>query len=354
MKVVSIIGTRPEMIKMSEVIKRLDEHTDHTLIHTNQNYDYELNEVFQDLVRKPDHLFAKNEHFIGHLMTQVQIHLARLKPDAVVILGDTNSALSAIVAKRMKIPVFHLEAGNRCFDDNVPEEINRRIIDHTADINLAYTEHARRNLLAEGLKADRIFLTGSPMGEVITNNLENIKKSNIINELMTHVYRYYLVSIHREENLDSDKNLKELVKTINTLAKDKKVILTEHPRLKKKGIKWHQNVVAHKPFGFIDYLRLEAGATCTISDSGTISEESGILGFPAVTIRNAIERPEAIDAGSITMTGIDQKNILKCLEIAQKRNFKPPVEYMVNNFSDRVLRIVMGYTGYVNRTVYGK
>lgn len=353
MKVISIVGTRPELIKMSEVIKLLDEHTEHKLIHTNQNYDYELNEVFQDLVRKPDHLFAKNEHFLGHIMTQTKVWLEIEKPDAVVILGDTNSALTAIVAKRMKIPVFHLEAGNRCFDDNVPEEINRRIIDHTADINLVYTEHARRNLLAEGLPTDRIFLTGSPMGEIIMNNLENIKKSNIINELMTHVDRYYLVSIHREENLDT-KNLKELVKTINTLAKKQKVILTTHPRLAKKDIKWHKNVVAHKPFGFIDYLRLEAGARCTISDSGTISEESGILGFPAITVRNAIERPEAIDAGSITMTGIDQKNILKCLEIAQKRNFKPPVEYMVNNFSDRVLRIVMGYTGYVNRTVYGK
>lgn len=355
MKVISIVGTRPELIKMSEVIKLLDEHTEHKLIHTNQNYDYELNDIFyKDLgIRKPDQVFSKNQHFLGHVMNQTEIWLGIEKPDAVVILGDTNSALTAIVAKRMKIPVFHLEAGNRCFDDNVPEEINRRIVDHTADINMVYTENARRNLIAEGLKADRIFLTGSPMNEIIMKNLEKIKSSNIVTELNTSIGMYYLVSLHREENLDSD-NLKEIVDTINALAKDKRVILTEHPRLKKKNIKWHKNVTVHKPFGFIDYIKLQAGAYCVISDSGTIAEESGILGFSAVTIRNAIERPEAIDAGSVLMSGIDKKNILECVKIAQTKNFKAPKEYAVSNFSDRVLRIVMGYTGYVNRVVYGK
>jgi UDP-N-acetylglucosamine 2-epimerase len=352
MKVVSIVGTRPEMIKMSEVIKKLDEHTNHVLIHTNQNYDYELNDIFRDIVRRPDRLFAKNEHFLGHLMTKTKIMLEQEKPDSVVILGDTNSALSGIIAKRMKIPVFHLEAGNRCFDDNVPEEINRRMIDHISDVNLVYTEHARRNLLAEGIKSDRIFLTGSPMNEVISTHLESIKNSEILNELMTHVGVYYLVSIHREENVENSKHLKILVNTINKLAKDNRVILTCHPRLASKDIKFHKNVTVHKPFGFFDYIRLQAGAKCVLSDSGTISEESAILGFPAVTLRTTIERPEAVDSGSIVVTGVDQKNILESLRIAHKSSM--PVEYQTKDFSDRVLKVILGYTQYVNRYVYGK
>lgn len=337
MKVATILGTRPELIKLSETIKLLDKHTDHTFIHTGQNYDYELDEIFyEDLgLRNPDYNLAMDN--IGDMFNTVKGVLEMEKPDAVVILGDTNSALSAYVAKRMKIPIFHLEAGNRCFDDNTPEEINRRIVDHIADINLVYTEHARRNLLAEGIKTDRIFLTGSPMYEVLSNIT-----------ITRHEGDYYLVSIHREENVDDLKNLKSIVNKINYLATKNKVILSCHPRLKQKDIKWHKNVKVCKPFGFSKYIGLQVNAICVISDSGTLAEESAILGFPAVTVRNSMERPEAIDSGVVIKA--HPYNILECVEIARRR--EPNLQE--NNFSEKVLQIILGYTGYINKYVWGK
>lgn len=343
MRVMTIVGCRPELIKMSETIKKLDEHTEHTFVHTGQNYDYELDEIFyEDLdLRKPDHNLKART--VPEILSAVEIQLKATKPDAVVILGDTNSALSAYVAKRRKIPLFHLEAGNRCFDDNVPEEVNRRIIDHIADINLVYTEHARRNLLAEGLKADRIYLMGSPMGEVILNNLDKIKDREVTND------KYYLVSIHRAENVDNKNNLDAIVKSVNKLSMSHNVILSCHPRLANKKVKFGKNVKVCKPFGFIDYLKLQVGAECVVSDSGTLAEESAILGFPAVTVRNAMERPEAIDNGSIIKA--TPYNILECVKLANRPK-RLPNGYDVGDSSDRVLKVIMGYTDYIRRYVY--
>lgn len=339
MKVATILGTRPELIKLSETIKLLDKHTDHTFIHTGQNYDYELDEIFyEDLnLRKPDYNLAMDN--IGDMFNTVKGVLEMEKPDAVVIIGDTNSALSAYVAKRMKIPIFHLEAGNRCFDDNTPEEINRRIVDHIADINLVYTEHARRNLLAEGLKPDRIFLTGSPMREIL-----DLYPIQAINE------EYYLVSIHREENVDNPDNLKAIVKAINTLSEKYTVRLSCHPRLAEKGISWSHNVEVHRPYGFRDYIDLQANAMCVISDSGTLAEESAMLRFPAVTVRDAMERPEVIEFGSLIKA--NPHNIIECVEIATPQGI--PFEYTNPSFSETVLKIILGYTGYINKYVWGK
>jgi len=344
MKVMTILGTRPELIKLSEIIKKLDKHTDHTIVHTGQNYDYELDEIFyEDLeLRKPDYYLSMSG--IGDMLHEVEEIIQDKNPDAVVILGDTNSGLSALVAKRMRIPVFHLEAGNRCFDDNVPEEINRRAIDHISDINLVYTEHARRNLLAEGLKADRIYMMGSPMGEILFKNLEKIKKD--IDKVEG---KYYLVSIHRAENVDNKENLDAIVKSINTLAKSHNVILSCHPHLAKKKAKFSKKVQINKPFGFIKYLQLQVKAECVISDSGTVAEESSILGFPAVTVRNAMERPEAIDNGSIIKAS--PHNILECVKLADRPK-RLPNGYDVGDCSDRVLKIVLGYTPFVKRYVY--
>ena len=344
MKIATILGTRPELIKLSETIKLLDKYTDHTFIHTGQNYDYELDEIFyEDLnLRKPDHNLKSKT--VPEILKNVETCLKEVQPDAVVILGDTNSALSAYVAKRMKIPIFHLEAGNRCFDDNTPEEINRRIVDHIADINLVYTEHARRNLLNEGIKADRIYLTGSPMREIMDSHINTIREEG-------HTDHHYLVSIHREENVDNLDNLKAITKAINTLAKIHTVILTCHPRLAQKDIKWHKNVDVRKPIGFIDYQRLQCSAICVISDSGTLAEESSILDFPAITVRDAMERPEAIDAGNIIKA--NPHNILECVKLAKVSNTLTG-EYFTDNFSDRVLKIILGYTGYINKYVLGK
>lgn len=342
MKVVTILGTRPELIKLSETIKLLDKHTDHVFVHTGQNYDYELDGIFYDDLglRKPDYNLAMDN--IGDMFNTVKGVLEMEKPDAVVILGDTNSALSAYVAKRMKIPIFHLEAGNRCFDDNTPEEINRRIVDHISDINLVYTEHARRNLLAEGIKADRIFLTGSPMREVLNKQ-----------DAAPYMDRdqYYLVSIHREENVDDKKKLDAIVKSINKLSKSHNVILSCHPRLAKKKLKFNKNVKVSPPFGYNFYLTLQVNAICVISDSGTLAEESAILGFPAVTVRDAMERPEAIDAGSLIKA--TPYNILECVELA-KVPTSIPREYNMENFSNKVLQIIFGYTDHINKKVWGK
>lgn len=353
MRTMSIIGTRPELIRMSEVIKKLDRYTDHTFIHTGQNYDYELDEIFyKDLgLRKPDDNLKMTA--IGNILNEIGFVMDKVKPDAVVILGDTNSSLAGYVAKRKKIPLFHLEAGNRCFDDNVPEEINRKIIDHIADVNICYTESARRNLEREGLAPDRTFVVGSPIKEIVVKNIENIKKRTVMNDMELERDNYYLVSVHREENVENKTNLDTLVKVINKLSMSHNVVLSCHPRLRNKNIKFHKNVQVCKPFGFLDYQRLQVGAKCVISDSGTISEESAILGFPAITVRNAMERPEAIDAGSMLMTGIDYDNILKCLEVIKDiPRAVPPIEYHVDNFSDKVLKIILGYTGYVNRNVW--
>lgn len=358
MKVMTILGTRPEMIKLSQIIQKLDKHTEHILVHTGQNYDYELNEIFyEDLgLRKPDYSLhmgkASLGSALGHLFDEIGTVLENERPDAVVILGDTNSALAGILVKRMKIPLFHLEAGNRCFDENVPEEINRRILDHISDVNLVYTQGQRLYLRDEGIAKDRIFVMGSPMKEVI----QNVPNSDIVSRMNLAVDGYFLVSIHRDENVEIPENLTILLETLEAIYEKYKlpIIVTTHPRLRKrlqdKPIKGVQFL---PPFGFKDYVSLQLNAKCVISDSGTISEESAILGFPAITIRNAIERAEAIDAGSILMTGVDKENILNCLEIV-KAPTEIPDEYDIDNCSERVLRVVLGFTPYVNKYVWGK
>lgn len=364
MKVMSIAGTRPELIKMSEIIKKLDQHTAHVFVHTGQNFDHELSEIFyKDLgLRKPDYQLEWHGNDLGAQLASnffdIQPVLKNVDPDAVVILGDTNSAIAGgYLAKRMKIPLFHLEAGNRCFDDNVPEEINRRILDHISDINLAYTENSRRYLLDEGIAKDRIFIMGSPMFEILNHYQGVIRQSKILSELGLKPYEYFVVSIHRDENTEIRENFTELVRTLNSIAKKygKPIILSAHPRFAKKinGQRLDKLIVQHKPFGFFDYIFLQGNAKCVISDSGTISEESAILGFPAITVRNAIERPEAIDVGSILMTGVNEENILKCLDIVKKPTTMP-ADYDINNCSERVLKVILGYTPYVNKYVWGK
>lgn len=349
MKVLSILGTRPELIKMSEIIKKLDKHTDHVFVHTNQNYDYELNEIFyKDLdLRHPD-IYLNSQGaslgaMLGNLMRQAERVLIDEKPDAVVILGDTNSALAGILAKRMKIPLFHLEAGNRCFDDNVPEEINRRILDHISDVNMVYTQGQRLYLRDEGIAKERIFVMGSPMKEVLAR--QPLTETDDL---------YYLVSIHRDENTEIPENLDILIDTIREIAKKAPVRVSTHPRLKKKlGDLQIDNVEFHKPYGLTEYINLQRNAICVISDSGTIAEESAILGFPAITIRNAHERAEATDAGSILMTGVNKDSILNCLDIVEAPT-TIPVDYNVDNCSDRVLKVILGYTPYINRYVWYK
>lgn len=360
MKILSIMGTRPDLIKMSELIKKLDKYTNHVFVHTNQNYDYELSGIFyKDLdLRQPDYnLVVKGESLgetLGNIIWETEQVLLEEKPDAVVILGDTNSALSAIIVKRLKIPLFHLEAGNRCFDDNVPEEINRRLIDHISDVNIVYTDIQRLYLLDEGIAKERLFISGSPMREILVKHYERIKGSTILDRLKLKPGEYFLVSLHREENIEDEKNFIELNKTLDAIAEkyNLPIIVSTHPRLitKEKSAK-DKNVRFMKPFGFLDYSKLQINAKCVISDSGTVSEESAIIGFPAVTIRNAMERPEAIEAASIIMTGVNKENILKCLEVASKP-INMPSDYATNEFSDCVLKIILGYTGYINRYVW--
>lgn len=364
MKVMSIIGTRPDLIKMSEVIKKLDKHTEHVLVHSGQNYDYELNEIFyEDLeLRRPDEYLGSGggtlAETISNIFINIEIVLNRHKPDAVVILGDTNSALASVIVKRMKIPLFHLEAGNRCFDDIVPEEVNRRLIDHISDVNLVYTENQRLYLLNEGVAKDRIFVTGSPMKEILIKHYIKIINRDILLDLDLRKNEYFLVSLHRAENLEVEENYKELMKTLDAISYNYglPIIVSRHPHLKNS---MSDKLVEDKlsmirfvtPFGFLDYNKLQMNARCVISDSGTISEESAILGFPAITVRNAIERPEAIDAGSIIMAGVNKENILKSLEVVAKPT-TIPLDYATNDFSDRVLKVILGYTNYVNRYVY--
>jgi UDP-N-acetylglucosamine 2-epimerase (non-hydrolysing) len=360
LKIMTILGTRPEIIRLSRVIALLDRHVQHIIVHTGQNYDYELNEVFfKDLeMRRPDYFLQIDTSSLGMMLgdTLIKIEevLKKEKPDAVLILGDTNSSIAGIITKRMKIPIFHMEAGNRCFDLNVPEEINRRIIDHIADFNLVYTEHARRHLLSEGLPHRRIYLTGSPMFEVLTYYKDKIDASHILNTLDIKNQEYFVVSVHREENVDNPENLQKILTVLNSLAEQYNVpvIVSTHPRTKKQLENLRKDdmdprIRFLKPFGFFDYVHLEMHALCTISDSGTISEESDILSFPAVTIREAIERPEALDAGSIILTGLDVDTVMDAIglvtEESQERPVKGyPAEYRVPDTSWRVLKLILG------------
>lgn len=366
LKVLTVIGTRPEIIRLSCVIKRLDENVDHILVHTGQNYDYELNEIFfKDLgLRKPDYFLNVDTKslgsVIGDIFKNIEPILKKEKPDAFLVLGDTNSCLSAYIAKRIRIPIFHMEAGNRCFDLNVPEEINRRVIDHLADFNLVYTEHARRHLIAEGLPQRRIYLTGSPMNEVINYNKTKIESSDILQRLKLKEKNYFLASIHREENVDNAENLKEIFNAIDSISKiyKKEIIVSTHPRtrkrLKENKINFGKNIKFLAPFAFTEYINLQMNAICTLSDSGTISEESAILNFPAVTIRNAMERPEALDCGSIILTGLNENAIIESInaQVNQSKDFvikNIPADYNILNTSYRVLNLILGLSKLSNK-----
>lgn len=360
LKVMTILGTRPEIIRLSRVMALLDRHVQHIIVHTGQNYDYELNEVFfKDLeIRKPDYFLQVDTGSLGTVLgdTLIKIEdvLRKERPDAVLILGDTNSSIAGIMAKRLKIPIFHMEAGNRCFDFNVPEEINRRIIDHIADFNLVYTEHARRHLLSEGLPHRRIYLTGSPMYEVLIYYRERIDASDILSTLDLQKKGYFVVSAHREENVDNPENLENILAVLNRLAEryDVPVIVSTHPRTRKRleglqQVEMDSRIRFLKPFGFFDYVHLEMHALCTISDSGTISEESAVLSFPAVTIREAMERPEALDAGSILLTGFDVNTVLDAVGLVmaegqERLETEIPAEYRVPDTSWRVLKLILG------------
>jgi UDP-N-acetylglucosamine 2-epimerase len=359
-KILTFVGTRPEIIRLSATIKLLDQFVHHILVHTGQNYDYELNQIFfEDLgLRKPDHFLNVDTtslgSAVGDIIRKSEAVLQQEKPDAVLVLGDTNSCLAAYMAKRMHIPIYHMEAGNRCFDFNVPEEINRRIIDHIADFNLVYTEHARRHLLSEGLPHRRIYLTGSPMKEVIEQNADKIKASKILTELKLQPKKYFVVSMHREENVDNQVVLKDIIQILNTLAQkyDLPVIVSTHPRTRKKmdglkNSKIDKRIQFLKPFGFSDYIALQMNALCVISDSGTISEESAILNFPAITLRNSMERPEAMDAGTIILTGFDKEIVLNSIhtvikEFETRQYDQIPEEYKISNTSWRVLKLIIG------------
>lgn len=360
LKVITILGTRPEIIRLSKTISLLDKFTDHKLVHTGQNYDYELNEIFfNELgVRKPDYFMDVDTTTLGKVYAGVIVKAEEIfkkeKPDAVLILGDTNSSIACIMAKRKKIPIYHMEAGNRCFDLNVPEEINRKIIDHISDFNLCYTEHARRNLIAEGLPARRIYVTGSPMKEVLSMHLEKIGASGALRELGLKKRKYFLVSAHREENVDNKANLSKILASLEKIHKEFgfPVIVSTHPRTKKRletlgKIKVSNGIKFLKPFGFFDYNWLQMNAACVISDSGTICEESAILDFPAVTIRNAIERPEAMDAGTIVVTGLEPEVIISAIRMQISEDNKTmlrriPADYEIENTSYRVLKLIMG------------
>jgi UDP-N-acetylglucosamine 2-epimerase len=362
LKVLTVIGTRPEIIRLSRVMALLDKHLNHIIVHTGQNYDYELNEVFfNDLgLRKPDYFLNVDTSSLGNVMGGILIKseevLLKEKPDAVLILGDTNSSIAAIMAKRLKIPIFHMEAGNRSFDMNVPEEINRKIVDHIADFNLVYTEHARRHLLSEGLQHRRIYLTGSPMYEVLTYYKGKIDSSGILKELKLYAKGYFIVSAHREENVDNETHLRKIIIVLNSLSEEynKPVIVSTHPRTRKRLVKItdmeiDQRVQFLKPFGFHDYVNLQKNALCSISDSGTISEESAILSFPAISLRQSMERPEAQDAGTIVLSGLDPKIVLESVELVIKEHSSQgydaiPSDYKIKNTSWRVLKLIMGNT----------
>jgi UDP-N-acetylglucosamine 2-epimerase (non-hydrolysing) len=373
MKVMTLVGTRPEIIKLSRVIHELDQYTKHTLVHTGQNYDYELNQIFfQQLeIRKPDYfLDAAVENVaqtIGNVVAKSYGVMVDEQPDAFLLLGDTNSCLAAISAKRRKIPVFHMEAGNRCFDERVPEEINRRIVDHISDINMPYTEHARRYLLAEGIKPETVIKTGSPMKEVLQHYLPQIEANACLEEMKLEPEKYFLVSAHREENVDNEANFKDLLESLNAIAEKygKPIIVSTHPRTRKRLEDWgventNDRIRFLKALGFFEYVKLQINAFCVISDSGTITEESSILNFPAVTIREAHERPEGMDEGTLIMCGLKPDRVIASIDIVtaqysrSPRQLKLVQDYDTENVSKKVLRIIMSYTDYVNRTVWYK
>ena len=370
-KVMTIVGTRPEIIRLSAVIAKLEESNavEHILVHTGQNYDYELNEVFfKDFnLRKPDYFLdaagGGASETIGKIIIAIDPIFEKESPEAVLILGDTNSCLCAIPAKKRHIPIFHMEAGNRCFDQRVPEETNRKIVDHTSDINLTYSDIAREYLLREGLPADRIIKTGSPMFEVINSKLQDINNSTILEQLLLEPKGYFVVSAHREENISSDKNFLDLVDTLNAVADIYKlpIIVSTHPRtrnkIKEKGVEFNSLVSLMKPMGFNDYVKLQKDAKAVLSDSGTISEESSILRFPALNIREAHERPEAMEEASVMMVGLEKTRILQGLEVLALQNtdtLRSVADYGMPNVSDKVLRIILSYTDYVNKTVWKK
>ncbi|MEW6562294.1 MAG: UDP-N-acetylglucosamine 2-epimerase (non-hydrolyzing), partial [Pseudomonadota bacterium] len=371
LKVMTIVGTRPELIKMSRVIAEFDRHTQHILVHTGQNFDYELNQIFfEDLgIRKPDHfLEAVGENAaqtIGQIIIKADAVIEREQPDAILLYGDTNSCLAVIPAKRRKIPVFHMEAGNRCFDQRVPEELNRKVLDHLSDINLVLTEHARRYLIAEGIRPETIIKTGSHMREVLDYYQTKIQQSDILQRMGLESGRYFIVSAHREENVDTPANLLDLLATLNALAEtyDEPVIVSTHPRTQKRldalgRGELHPQVRFLKPFGFSDYIKLQMESHCVVSDSGTITEEASLLNLPAITIRNAHERPEGMDVGTLIMSGLKRERVLDAVRVVEAQRegsgrAMPEVEdYEAGPVSKKVLRIVMSYVDYVNRTVW--
>ncbi|CAK2193819.1 UDP-N-acetylglucosamine 2-epimerase (non-hydrolysing) [Vibrio crassostreae] len=370
LKVMSVVGTRPEIIRLSRVLAKLDEHCDHVLVHTGQNYDFELNEVFfNDLgVRKPDYFLnaaGKNAaETIGQVIIKVDQALEEILPDAMLVLGDTNSCLSAIPAKRRKVPIFHMEAGNRCFDQRVPEETNRRIVDHTADINLTYSSIARDYLLSEGLPADRVIKTGSPMFEVLSHYMPQIDESDVLSRLGLEKGQFFVVSAHREENVDSPKQLAKLAETLNAVAEhyNLPVIVSTHPRTRNRieaqGIEFHQNIQLLKPLGFHDYNHLQKNAKVVLSDSGTINEESSIMNFPALNLREAHERPEGMEEASVMMVGLDVERVMQALQVLEtqpsgnERLLRPVYDYSMPNVSDKMVRIIHSYTDYVKRVVW--
>ncbi|MDN7244686.1 non-hydrolyzing UDP-N-acetylglucosamine 2-epimerase [Planococcus shenhongbingii] len=371
LKVMTVVGTRPEIIRLSAVINKLEESNaiEHILVHTGQNYDYELNEVFfKDFnLRKPDYfLNAANGtaiETIGNILVKIDPILEEVKPEAFLVLGDTNSCLCAIAAKRRQIPIFHMEAGNRCFDQRVPEETNRKIVDHTADINLTYSDIAREYLLREGLPADRIIKTGSPMFEVLQSRKADIEESKILEELKLEEGKFFVVSAHRDENINSETNFHDLVDSLNAIAEkyNLPVIVSTHPRtqnmINAKGVKFNPLVKTMKPLGFNDYVKLQMKAKAVLSDSGTISEESSILGFKALNIRQAHERPEAMEEASVMMVGLKKERILQGLEIIETQDaniLRRVADYSMSNVSEKVLRIIISYTDYINRTVWQK
>jgi len=374
LKVLTVVGTRPEIIRLSRVLAALDFNCEHVLVHTGQNYDYELNQVFfDDLgVRKPDFFLNSADgskgtaNTIGNLITAVDSVLAQVQPEAMLVLGDTNSCLSVIPAKRRKVPIFHMEAGNRCFDQRVPEETNRRIVDHTADINLTYSTIARDYLLREGLPPDQVIKTGSPMYEVLHHYLPQIQASNALSRLGLQLMQYFVVSAHREENIESDNSFSKLVRVLNAVAEDHgfPVVVSTHPRTQKRvgatGAQFHPLVRLMKPLGFHDYVNLQMQAKAVLSDSGTINEESSILNFPALNLREAHERPEGMEEAAVMMVGLEVERVRQGLAIlatqprGTERSLRMVADYSMPNVSDKVVRIIHSYTGYVNRVVWKK
>lgn len=371
LKLMTIVGTRPEIIKLSEIIKKCDKYFEHILVHTGQNYDYTLNEVFfEELgLREPDfYLSVAGENLgqsMGNILTKSYEIMMQEKPDAILVLGDTNSCLSVISAKRLKVPIFHMEAGNRCFDENLPEEINRKIVDHTSDVNLCYTEHARRYLNSEGVPKERTYVVGSPMAEVLKVNSNRINSSKVLETLKLDKNKYIILSAHREENIDNEENFMALMNAINTIAEsyDIPVIYSTHPRSKKfieqRGFKFHPNVRSLQPFGFFDYNHLQQNALCVVSDSGTIAEEASFFKFPAVSVRTSTERPEALDKGNIIIGSIDTDQVLQAVEMAVEMNANGDLgidvpNYVDDNVSVKVVKIIQSYTAIVNKMVWRK